>query len=377
MDQPSLPAISTYFAKLDDPRIDRTKEHRLLDIVTIAVCGVICGADTWVDIEAFGKAKLDWLRTLLALPNGIPSHDTFGRVFAALDAEQFQQCFLEWVQAISQVTQGELIALDGKTLRRSHDRGIGKDAIHMVSAWAARNRLVLGQRKVDDKSNEITAIPELLKLLEITGCIVTIDALGCQTAIAQQIVSQGADYVLALKENQEQLYAEVQATFRYAQEDGFRGITHDTCRTVDGAHGRLETRQYWTITDPDSVAYLDPIGAWKGLTTLGMVEAERCVNGRTSYDQRYYLLSADLGAQAFAEAVRGHWEIENCVHWVLDVTFREDDSRVRTENAAQNFAVLRHIALNLLRREPSKGSIKTKRLRAGWDLDYLCKVHSS
>jgi DDE_Tnp_1-associated len=193
MEQPPLPAISTYFAKLDDPRVDRTTEHHLLDIVPIAVCGVICGADPWVDIEEFGKAKLDWLHTLLALPNGIPSHDTFGRVFAALDAEQFQPCFLEWMQAISQVTQGELIALDGKTLRRSHDRGSGNDAIHMVRAWAARNRLVLGQRKVDDKSNEITAIPELRKLLDLTECIVTIDAMGCQTAMAQQIVSQGAD----------------------------------------------------------------------------------------------------------------------------------------------------------------------------------------
>ncbi len=369
--------IHTYFATLHDPRVERTKAHPLLDIITIALCGVICGADTWVDIEEFGKAKQDWLRTFLALPNGIPSHDTFGRVFAALDAEQFQQCFLAWVQAISDLTQGELIAIDGKTLRRSHDRGSGKAAIHMVSAWAARNRLVMGQRKVDAKSNEITAIPELLKVLDLHGCTVTIDALGCQTAIAEQIIAHGADYVLALKDNQEHLHTDVHDTFRYAQAAGFHGIAHDTYRTVDGAHGRLETRQYWTITDPDCLAYFDPTGARQGLTTIGMVDAERCVNGKTTREQRYYLLSVDMGARAFAEAVRGHWGIENCVHWVLDVTFREDDSRVRIDNAAQNFAVLRHIALNLLRQEPSKGSIKTKRLRAGWDADYLRKVLSA
>ncbi len=374
MEQLPTNTIHTHFANLDDPRVERTKAHPLLDIVTIAICGVICGADTWVDIEEFGKAKYDWLRTLLAFPNGIPSHDTFGRVFAALDAEQFQQCFLAWVEAISQATQGEVIAVDGKTLRRSHDRGSGKDAMHMVSAWAARNRLVVGQRKVDDTSNEMTAIPMLLKVLDLQGCTVTIDALGCQTAIAEQMVTQGADYVLALKDNQEQLHTEVQATFRYAREDDFRGITHDRYRTVDGGHGRLETRHYWTLTDPECLAYLDPNGAWTGLTTLGMVDAERCVNGKTTREQRYYLLSADMSARAFAEAVRGHWEIENCVHWVLDVTFREDDSRVRIDNAAQNFAVLRHIALNLLRREPSTGSINTKRLRAGWDTDYLRKV---
>jgi predicted transposase YbfD/YdcC len=369
--------IHTYFATLDDPRVERTKAHQLLDIVTIALCGVICGADTWVDIEEFGKAKYDWLHTFLELPNGIPSHDTFGRVFAALDAEQFQQCFLAWIQAIGQVMEGEVVALDGKTLRRSHDRGSGKEAIHIVSAWAARNQLVLGQRKVDDKSNEITAIPELLKLLDLQGCTVTIDAMGCQTAIAEQIVAQGADYVLALKDNQEKLHRDVQATFQYAQEAGFCGIAHDTYRTVDGAHGRLETRQAWIITEPEYLAYLNPTEAWRELQAIGMVDAERCVNGKTTRDQRYYLLSAAMDARAFAEAVREHWGIENCVHWVLDVTFREDDSRVRTDNAAQNFAVLRHIALNLLRQEPSTGSIKTKRLRAGWDATYLRKVLSA
>lgn len=372
LDHP-LAALNHAFADLDDPRVDRTKEHALLDVVAIAICAVICGADSWVAVEEFGNAKHTWLRTFLALPNGIPSHDTFGRVFAALDAEQFQQGFLRWVRTVWPPTAGEVIAVDGKTLRSSHDRRVGKDAIHLVSAWAGQARLVLAQRKVDDKSNEITAIPDVLRLLDLDGCTVTVDAMGCQTAIAKQIVQQGGHYVLAVKENQEQLQRDIADTFRYAEAAGWQGIAHTYTQTVAGEHGRIETRRYWLIDDPDVLAYLNPKGAWARLSAIGMALGERHT-GPAAHERRYYILSGTPSAQTFANAVRGHWSIENCVHWVLDVTFDEDRSRVRQGNAAQNFAVLRHIALNLLRQEPSKGSIKTKRFRAALDEHYLRTV---
>ncbi len=316
-----FPTFLDAFADLVDPRVERTKEHRLLDIVAIAICAVVCGADSWVAVEEFGKAKQGWLRTFLALPNGIPSHDTFGRVFAALDAEQFQQGFLRWIRAVWPATAGEMIAVDGKTMRGSHDRGIGKDAIHLVSAWAGQARLVLAQRKIDDKSNEITAIPEVLRLLDLEGCTVTIDAMGCQTAIAKQIVQQGANYVLAVKENQEQLYGDIVDTFRYADNAAWRGVAHAQYRSISGEHGRIETRDAWLIHDPDVLAYLNPTGRWTGLTGIGMIQTERITNGTPAYERRYYIVSGTPTAHTFAEAVRGHWGIENSVHWVLDVTF--------------------------------------------------------
>ena len=369
------PSLREHFAAVPDPRVDRTKRHQLLDILTIAICAVLCGADSWVDVELFGQAKLTWLRTFLALPHGIPSHDTFGRVFAALDPGQFEQCFLVWVRAVVAHTRGEVVALDGKTLRRSHDRGAGKAALHLVSAWAATNRLVLGQVAVDAKSNEIRALPALLRVLALEGCIVTIDAIGCQTAIAQTIVDRGGDYVLALKANQPTLHDAVATYFAEARATAFRDVPHGYLRTVDGGHGRVEVRQYWMVATPELLGYLDPKGAWPRLTSVGMVERERRTATETTREVHYYLSSLHGPVHPFARAVRAHWGIENRLHWVLDIAFREDESRVRMGHAAENFAVLRHIALNLLRGDRSvKAGIKAKRLKAGWDEAYLLKI---
>ncbi len=369
--------ITDHFATLPDPRVERTKDHHLLDILTIALCAIISGADEWVAMEAYGNAKRAWFDTFLTLPSGIPSHDTFGRVFAALDPDQFRACFLAWVQCAVTLTDGSVIACDGKTVRRAHDRGAGKAAVHMVSAWASANRLVLGQRAVEEKSNEITAIPALLNLLMLKGCIVTIDAMGCQTAIAQTIIDREADYVLALKENQQMLYHEVQHLFADAEQTGGADYEMDHAETVDGGHGRVEIRRYWTISDPATLAHLDPDEEWAGLHAIGMVEAERREKGgagKVTRETRYYLTSL-TDAATFGRAVRAHWGIENGLHWVLDIAFREDESRARAGASAANLVVLRHIALNLLKKEQTaKVGIKNKRLKAGWDERYLLKV---
>ena len=366
-------AVSQYFATVEDPRIDRTKDHALLDIIIITLCAVICGAESWVAVEEFGTTKRAWLETFLDLPHGIPSHDTFGRVFARIDPQQFQHSFMQWVWALQQV-RGDLIAIDGKTHRGTHDRPNGKAALHLVSAWAAENRLVLGQVAVDDKSNEITAIPILLDLLDLKGCTVTIDAMGCQTEIADQIVQRGGNYVLALKGNQPTLYDDVQALFadaRVAQQAEY-GITSAT-ETVMG-HGRVETRTAYVISDPAVIAYLNEGQRWRDLASVALIEAQRTVNGTTTIEQRYYLLNQRLAAATVNDLVRTHWGIENQVHWVLDVVFHEDASRIRNGHAPQNMAVIRHMALNLLRQEPSKGSLKSKRFRAALDDAYLARV---
>lgn len=365
-------AIAEHFSKLEDPRW-HNRRHKLLDIVVIAICAVICGADSWEEIELFGRSKEEWLKGFLELPHGIPSHDTFRRVFAVLDTEQFQLCFVEWIQAVARLTEGQIVAADGKTLRRSHDRSEGKKALQMVSAWASTNGVVLGQRKVDDESNEITAVPELLDTLEIAGCIVTLDAIHCQRETAETIIEKGADYVLPVKENQPRLLEALQGLFDDPAE--MRWVECDHHRTVDKGHGRIEVRECWSTSAPDYLNYIATLAEWPSLRSIAVVQAERRLGDETTVKRRYFISSLKSDAKLLLHAVRTHWEIENKVHWVLDIGFREDDCRIREGNGAENFAVLRHIALNLLRQEKtSKGSLKGRRKKAGWDNDYLLKV---
>ena len=374
---PSKPLadLRAHFGGLKDPRIERSKRHQLLDIITIAICAVISGADSWVDVAAWGQTKQAWLRQYLELPNGIPSHDTFSDVFARLKAEQFESAFVSWVQAVMNVTQGQIIAVDGKTLRRSHDRRLGQNALHLVSAWATANQLVLGQVAVDEKSNEITAIPALLAVLELAGCVVTIDAMGTQTEIAQTIVDQHADYVLALKENQGRLYQDVEATFEEADELAFAHVPHTYAKTTNKGHGRVEVRECWAIDRRDYIEALRDWIKWPSLRSLVRIRAQRRLGDEVSIEDRYHISSLPGQADQLLTIVRSRWSIENEVHWSLDVTFREDDSRVRKGDGAQNFSILRRLALNLLRQEKTaKIGLNGKRLKAGWDEAYLLKV---
>ena len=365
--------VLRYFAELPDPRMNRTRRHILGDIVALAICAVICGADGWAQVAQFGRCKEKWFKTFLHLPNGIPSHDTFGRVFAKLDPVLFEECFLKWVSDLAVTSQGRLIAIDGKTLRHNFDTAHDKAAIHMVSAWCGANHMILGQLTTDIKSNEITAIPKLMKLLDLNGAVVTIDAMGCQKAIARQIVDQGGDYLLQLKGNQGGLYDETTVLFDQCLRDDCLGISYTTAHTTNGGHGRIEQRRIWATSE---VNWFAERGQWKKLGTLIRVQATRTVNGETSEEYRYYISSLSAkDPERLLTLIRGHWGVENTLHWSLDISFREDDCRIRQGHAAENFSRLNRIALNLLKAEKQeKVGIKTKRLTCGWDHDYLLKV---
>ena len=362
-----------HFDGVTDPRIQNANQrHELGDMLVLTILAVICGADSWTAVEQFGKAKQADLESFLKLPHGIPSHDTLGELFARLCPEQLQAGFLSWVNSLVSVSDGEIVAIDGKTLRRSYDTGNGRGAIHMLSAWASTNRMVLGQVKVDAKSNEITAIPALLKVLHLDGAIVTLDAMGCQKAIAEQIIDRGGDYVLALKGNQSGLHDDVELFRSGALAKGFEGMAHSSHETLDKGHGRVEVRRYWIS---EQIDWLESKAAWSGLRSIGLVERERHEGEKITTERRYFIASIEADAEVFAQAVRTHWTIENQLHWSLDMTFREDDCRVRQGHAAQNLATIRHLALNLLKNETSlECGLQIKRQRAGWDRRYLAKV---
>jgi predicted transposase YbfD/YdcC len=365
-------SIAHHFAHLTDPRLDRSRLHELLDIIAIAICAVVAGAESWDDIEDFGNVKHDWLKTFLDLPNGIPSHDTFRRVFERLDPDQFQRGFLGWVEALHEATERQVIAIDGKTLRRSFDRAKGKSALHMVHAWATANHLLLGQVAVDQKSNEITAIPVLLKTLAISGAIVTIDAMGCQKEIARTIRQRKADYLLALKGNHEHLFERVVTFFDGACAHGRKGQGIRYHREWSKGHGRDECRRCWATSD---LSWLEGREEWADLRSVVLIESERFIGESLSVEERYYLSSLPADAKLLNQAARAHWAVENSLHWVLDVTFHEDASRIKKENAPENFGLLRRLALCLLKKEAtSKRSIRGRRLRASWDDGYLLQV---
>ncbi len=369
MEQATGISIKDHFSRLSDPRILRKTRHKLVDVIVITLCAVIAGADDWVEIAAFGKEKEQWFKTFLELPGGIPSHDTFGRVFWLINPEEFAKCFVSWIRSAFPMGDSDVIAIDGKTARRSHDRINGKSAIHVVSAWAVRNRVILGQVKTEDKSNEITAIPELLKVLDINGCVVTTDAMGCQKEIARQIVDQGADYVLSLKGNQGNLHKEVELLFDDAKKNDYQDLAHETYTIVEGGHGRVETRSCTVIADVD---WFEEKSKWKKLTTFGMVESTREIGDQTTQETRYFISSLPCDAKRFAEAARDHWGVENSLHWCLDISFREDDSRVRNGHAPENLAIIRRFALSLIKQDPQrKIGIKASRKRAGWSSHYL------
>lgn len=381
-DAPDAASFAELFRSIPDPRVDRTKLHSLESILLLSLCAIICGANGMVSIAEFGRSRRDFLEELVEFPNGIPSHDTIGRVLAKLRPSALREMFVRWTECVAQMTRGEVVAIDGKTLRRACNKSAKREFVHMVSAWATDNRIVLGQVKTDDKSNEITAIPRLLELLRVQGCLVTIDAMGCQTEIAKKIRESDADYMLNVKDNQPKLKEAIDHEFFKAFHDGEAGREMSYHETEARAHGRHETRRCRTLPVPKDMPGRE---AWTDLATIVQIETERTVNGKTSEAVRYFISSVEsLKATDALAAVRSHWGIENELHWVLDVAFREDDSRARTENAAENYAVLRHLALNLLRgvkaAKRKKLGIANLRLKAAWSdaflLDTLCAAQN-
>jgi predicted transposase YbfD/YdcC len=369
--EPVRISIVQHFEDLPDPRAGPNAVHKLIDIIVIAVCAVIAGCEACTQMAEYGRRKESWLRQFLELPRGIPSHDTFSRVLALLDATKFQECFMRWAGALHKATGGKIVAIDGKTLRRSFDNANGRGPLHLVSAWCSENHVSLGQLAVDAKTNEITAIPELLELLEIPGAIVTIDAAGCQRAIVSKIRKQKADYVLALKKNQNTLYEDVAAHFEQLQAQQSSATPCNVYETHEKGHGREEHRTAYALPVPEDLHQRE---LWKDIQSIGMIVSRRVVKGREELQTRYYISSLGNNAKELAEAVRWHWGIENSLHWVLDVTFREDDCRIRKGYGVENMATLRRLAISLLKRESTKQSIATKRLMAAWDDDYLFRV---
>lgn len=367
-------ALFEKFKQIEDPRRDHLKDHLLFDILVISVCATICGAEHWTEFEEFGEAKQEWFASFLSLENGIPSHDTFQRVFILLDNIKLKEVFIEWVSEVVSLSGGVLVNLDGKQLRGSKEPVKGKQALNIVSAWVSAQSVVLGQVACEEKSNEITAIPALLKILDLEGCVVTIDAMGCQKEIVKQIVEKKADYVIALKENQGTLYRDIKDYLDWGEKIEFKEINYDYYETeLEKDHGRIEQRRCWVTSQLD---WLEGKENWQELQSIVMVEAEREVIGKEkTVERRYFISSLEAKAEPLLKAVRGHWAIENQLHWCLDIGFREDDCRIREKKSAENLSTLRHIGLNLLKQETScKLGIKTKRKKAGWDNNYLFKI---
>lgn len=365
-------SIVEHFSVIKDPRQQSKIEYELLDILFLCVVAMICGAEAWHDIELVGKARIAWFQSKGFLLSGVPISDTIARIISRLNPEEFRGCFIKWMASASAATQGQIVPIDGKRLRGAYDNKKGNLAIHMVSAFAAENGMVLGQIKTEEKSNEITAIPALLNLLDIKGCIVTIDAMGCQEEIAAKIIDKKSDYVLAVKDNQKNLHDEIKDFFDCATQHDFKAVSHDYYEEISKGHGRVETRKYWLSDCLETMANPDK---WAGIKTIGMVESERYIKGKTSIECRYYIASLSQNAMTFSHAVRSHWAIENKLHWVLDVTFKEDLSRVRKDNGAENLGIIRHVALNILRQDKTtKESVKGRRYMAALDSKYANKV---
>jgi predicted transposase YbfD/YdcC len=365
--------ISKAFGDLTDPRINRRLRHPLVNILTISICAIICGCDDFCAIEEYGKAKIDWFKSFLDLKHGIPSHDTFSDVLNRVKPKEFSEAFTKWVSQLGNL-KGDIVSIDGKTMRRTLDKASGASAIHLISAWSAKNNLCFGQAKVNEKSNEITAIPLLLDLLDIKGATITMDAMGCQFAIADKIVDAEADYVLALKGNQGELHDDIKLFLETNLANSFKNLSHTVSKTANGEHGRIEQRNVWLT---DNVQWLiERHPRWKSIKGIAIVDSRREMQGKVSREQRLYITShRDKNADFIANAIRSHWFVENRLHWQLDVSFNEDQNRLKSGYGAENFSMMNKIALNLLKNEKSvKVGVKTKRLKAGWDEDYMMKV---